>query len=662
MRDETRDEPANERAAALEREGDARLVGSPSAALELYDGAAAALGELPPARLLVKAARAALAMGAPDTAARRCIRVVDLDAGYADWVAASAILRQCPPEAIPARRPTQRVALAATWTTNTFAPLLALAAARCGLRIEINEAGFGQYFNATLQHGSPLLATDPEAVILLPDDRALGLMPCAEPDPEVLEAEAARWMSVWEGVRSQTQATLLQVGFTLRPGDVFGHFGAGFGGALAAQAAHLNARLAEAAHEAGIAFVDGDRLAARHGKETWFDDRAWYLAKIPFAPAALCRLAHEIAVVLAAQAGLSRRCLVLDLDNTLWGGVIGDDGLSGIRLGEGVEGEAFVDFQRAIKALTVRGVVLAVCSKNDNAVARAPFERHPEMVLRLDDIAAFVANWQPKSENILRIARDLDLGLESLTFFDDNPYEREEVRRRVPGVDVPVLPDDPTGFRAALAAYPHFEPADFTSADAARGKQYRARAQAAALRETAGSLEEYQRSLDMVARIAPVDDVNIARVVQLINKTNQFNLTARRRNRGELEAFLAETDRVHFWVRLADRFADHGLIAVVLGTVSQGALEIDTFLMSCRVIGRGVEETIAAELGQIAAARGVDWVRGLYRPTERNAMVADLYPRLGFHAAGAPDADGLQRYLARPKDLRMDAHIRVEHG
>jgi FkbH-like protein len=656
-----RDHSTADRQDDLERAGDAKMAAkAPAEALPLYE-AAAAERETPPARLTVKAARAALAAGAPETAAHWCIRTVDVEAGYAEWVAAAAMLRQCPPEAIPARRTGLRVALVATWTTKTFAPLLALAAARSGMQIDVREAEYGQYFNDTLQPGSALLADAPDVVILLPDDRALGLSAQAEPDPAALEAEVARWTSAWDGVRAQSAATLVQLGFARRPGDVFGNFGAGFPGSLAAQVAGLNRALAERANARDIAFVDVDRLAARAGAASWFDDRSWYMAKIPYAPAALCRLAQETAVTLAARFGLSRRCLVLDLDNTLWGGVIGDDGLAGIRLGEGVEGEAYVDFQRALKTLTARGILLAVCSKNDLEVARQPFERHPEMALKLDDIAAFVANWEPKSEGLLRISRELDLGLESLTFFDDNAYEREEVRRRLPDVDVPVLPPDPTRYRAALEAYPYFEPGSFTAADARRGEQYRARAQAKALQDSAGSLDEYQKSLDMVARIGPIDELNMARVVQLINKTNQFNLTTRRRNRAELETFIAAPDTVHFWVRLADRFADHGLIAVVLGTVASDVLEIDTLLMSCRVIGRGVEEVVLRHVADLAAERGAAAVRGVYIPTERNGMVADLYPRLGFAPERTGDRPGeTQSFLAKRDDLQHTAHIRVE--
>ena len=424
----------------------------------------------------------------------------------------------------------------------------------------------------------------------------------------------------------------------------------------------LDAGLAARAAAADVGFVDVARLAARAGEAAWFDPRGWYMAKIPYGPAALPELARHTAAVIAARLGLSRRALVLDLDNTLWGGVIGDDGVGGIVLGQGAEGEAYLDFQAALKELTGRGIVLAVASKNDPEVARRPFLEHPEMLLKLDDIAAFAANWGPKSESIALIAAELGLGLSSLAFLDDNPYERAEVRRALPEVDVPVLPEEPAGFRAALEAYPYLEPAGFTDADRARAEQYRARARAEAVRVTSGSLEEYQASLNMVARIGPVDAVNVARVVQLINKTNQFNLTTRRRNQAELEAFLAAPGAEAFWVRLSDKFADHGLIARGAGGAGRAAaLEIDTLLMSCRVLGRGVEALVLAELAARAAAEGCERLEGAYVPSGRNGMVADLYARLGMAETGR-DADGSSRWAAAPAALAAATNIAVERA
>ena len=600
--------------------------------------------------LALKLARAALAAGRPETAAAALIGIVDSDAGFGIWAAAAGLLARCPVESWPGVRHRLRAGLVSTWTTDTFAPLVRLAAARHGIALEIHQPPFGQYFNATLDPGSELLGRSPEVLILAPDHRALGFPAFSDtPGPDV-EAALDRWTAAWDGVRRTATPRMIQLGLAAPGGDPLGHYGAGVPGARARRIAAFNAGLATRAAASDVGFVDVAGLAAREGAAAWFDPRGWYMAKIAYGPAALPVIARHTAAVLAARFGLSRRALVLDLDNTLWGGVIGDDGLGGIVLGQGAAGEAFVDFQMALKDLTTRGIVLAVASKNDPEVAKQPFREHPEMILKLDDIAAFVATWGPKSESIAQIADTLSLGLSSLAFFDDNPYERAEVRRALPEVDVPVLPDEPMGFRAALEAYPYFEPASFTDADRVRAGQYRARAEAEAVRGQAGSLEEYQASLGMVARIGPIDAVNMARVVQLINKTNQFNLTTRRRDQAALEGFLAEEGTQAFWVRLADKFADHGLIAVALAAPRGDTLEIDTLLMSCRVLGRGVEALILAEIAARATALGCARVEGVYIPTERNGMVADLYPRLGL-AETAREADGTTRWAAAPAAL-----------
>ena len=633
--------------AALKEIGNAHLLARRfDAASGAYEEAAH-LSELPRGGLCVKLARAHLAAGRPEAAAAWLMPVVDPAASFRTWSAAAGLLGRCPVETWPGVRRHLRVGLVGTWTTSAFAPLLRLAAAKLGLALTIHQPDFGQYFNATLDPSSALLAQGLDVLILAPEHRALGLRPFSDTPEADAEAEVARWSGVWSAVRQSPASrpgarpapVILQMSFAVPGSDPLGHHALGLDGSRRSVITRINRDLARRACAEDVGFINLALLAGRMGTKDWFDDRGWYMAKMPFAPDSLPVMARHTAAVLAARLGLSRRAIVLDLDNTLWGGVIGDDGIEGIELGGGTAGEAFQDFQVALKELVSRGILLAVCSKNDPEVALAPFRHHPEMVLKEDDIAAFVANWEPKSKNIQDIADTLGLGLDSFTFLDDNPYERAEVRRALPQVDVPVLPDDPTAYRAALEEYPYFEPAAFTAADRARTGQYRARARAAALKQSAGSLEDYQASLGMEARVGGIDAVSAARVVQLMNKTNQFNLTTRRRDKAELEAFLARPGALGLQVRLSDRFADHGLIAVALAEVREEAaeriLEVDTLLMSCRVLGRGVEGMILAEIGRRAAEAGCAAVTGSYIPTARNGMVADLYPRHGFAPAGA---------------------------
>jgi FkbH-like protein len=639
--------------ATLKEQGRAFLAARQfEAAAAVYEEAAQ-LSELPRGGLCVRLARAHLESGRPEAAATWLMAAVDVAPSFKTWSAAATLLGRCPVDSWPRVRRRLDVGLVSTWSTSTFAPLLRLAAARVGLALNIRQPDFGQYFNETLDPGSALLAGKLDALILAPDHRALGIKPFTDTPETDVASEVERWTSVWSGVRRIAAPIMVQHGFAAPGTDPLGHFAAGLDGTRRNMISRISNQMAHRAAEADVGYLDMAALASSLGTAHWFDDRGWYMAKMPFSPDALPVLARHTAAVLAARLGLSRRCIVLDLDNTLWGGVIGDDGLDGIALGGGTIGEAFVDFQIGLKELRARGIVLAVCSKNDPEVALGPFRRHPEMVLKEPDIAAFVADWGAKSEGIRRIADQLNLGLDTFTFLDDHPYERAEVRRALPEVDVPVMPEDPTGFRRALEDYPYFEPASFTAADRDRAEQYRARAEAQALRTTVGSLAEYQASLAMVAEFGAIDPVNLPRVVQLINKTNQFNVTTVRRNRAELEALLAEEGAIGFWVRLADRFADHGLIAVLLARAADARLEIDTLLMSCRVLGRGVETVILAELARLAAERGCAELVGRYARSERNGMVADLFARNGFAAAGE-EADGATLWRATPDDLTAE--------
>jgi FkbH-like protein len=622
------------------------------AAAEAYEEAAQ-LSELPRGGLCVRLARAHLAAGRPEVAAAWLMSLVDTAPSFKTWSAAAGLLGRCPVDTWPRVRRRLEVGLVGTWTTSTFAPLLRLAAAPLGLALSIHQTDFGQYFNETLDPDSPLLAGRLDALILAPDPRAMGLKPFTETAEADVAAEVERWSAVWSAVRRRASPSIVQHGFAAAGRDPLGHHAAGLPGTRRSMIARINSDLARRAAEADVGYLDLEALAAGFGTARWFDSRGWYMARMPYAPDALPLLARHTAAVLAARLGLSRRCIVLDLDNTLWGGVVGDDGLEGITLGSGTAGEAFADFQVGLKEMLGRGIVLAVCSKNDPEVALAPFREHPEMVLKESDIAAFVANWGPKSANIPKIADMLGLGLDSLILLDDNPYERAEVRRALPEVDVPVMPEDPTDYRRVLEDYPYFEPAVFTSADRDRAGQYRARAEAEAMRASAASLAEYQAGLDMTATFGAIDAVNLPRVLQLINKSNQFNLTTIRRNRTELEALLSEAATRGFWVRLEDKFADHGLIAVALARVERPRLEIDTLLMSCRVLGRGLERLVVAELARIAVESGCREVVGRYLRTARNGMVADLYARLGFAEAGE-DAAGATLWRAAPPDLTAD--------
>jgi FkbH-like protein len=605
--------------------------------------AEAAQTETPAAGACLKIARASFALGDDAAGYAWLRRVADGRGPFAAWSAAAALYAKQRERAAPPRRRAARVAIAGTYTTSQLGPLLQLAALRRGVDVELYEVGFDLYTQEILDPASGLYAFAPDYLLLAPHDGAIHFPPLADDPEETVDAEVRRWVALWDAVRERTTARILQHNVAIRPESAWGHVSARVPGTRDELLRTFNTRLAAAAGD-DVLVVDCDRIAGAFGKTSWFDDRYYHLAKQAVALDALPELARHTAAVLAGAEGLSSKCVVLDLDNTLWGGVIAEDGLEGIALGGGSpKGEAYTAFQEHLRALRARGVLLAVVSKNNDADAREPFERHPDMRLSLDDIAVFVANWDDKASNIRRVAADLDIGLDSLVFVDDNPAEREVVRQLVPEVEVLTLPSDPARYVRALADSLLFELASVTREDLGRAAQYRARAQVASLEREAPSLEAFYRSLGMRARLVPFDDVDLPRIAQLVGKTNQFNLTTRRHGLGELQALADDPDAVTMSARLRDNFVDHGLIGVLVARREGDALDIDTWLMSCRVIGRTVEEAMLGRLCEQARERGVSRLRGTYLPTPKNAVVRDLYARLGF-AQVSEDEGGATRW------------------
>lgn len=396
----------------------------------------------------------------------------------------------------------------------------------------------------------------------------------------------------------------------------------------------LNFRLREAAAEWGVHLLAVDQNVAINGLRTWYDAGLWHRSKQEIHPRAVPLYGDLVGRLLAAQQGRSRKCLVLDLDNTLWGGVIGDDGTSGIVIGQGdASGEAFLSFQQYIKALSQRGIILAVCSKNDESNALAPFTDHPEMYLRRDDIACFVANWNDKASNLRRIAQVLNLGIESFVFVDDNPLERSLVRRELPMVAVPEVPEDPSGYVACLAEAGYFETLSITDEDRERSRQYQANLAREQVLQSATDMGSFLANLQMELAWKAFDPVGLSRIVQLINKTNQFNLTTKRYADQDVAAMMTDPCTLTFQFRLRDRFGDNGIIGVVIGrSTASRELLLDTWLMSCRVLGRQVEHTTLQVVASCARNRGIRHLLGIYHPTPKNGMVREHYRNLGFQA------------------------------
>ncbi len=403
----------------------------------------------------------------------------------------------------------------------------------------------------------------------------------------------------------------------------------------------FNRRLALEARQASRLLFDVNGLANLVGQAAWSAARYWYAAKYPFATAMIPLYADHVMRIVAAQMGRSRRVLVLDLDNTMWGGVVGDDGVEGLVLGSGTAlGETYSALQRMALSYKERGIILCVSSKNDEAIALDAFRSHPEMVLKEDDIVAFRVNWDDKAANIKAIADMIDLGLESFVFLDDNPAERKRVRDALSAVAVPELPEDPSDWIPVFQAAGYFEQAGFSSEDQLRAGFYKANARRAAQLERIGNHDDYLRSLSMTLSIAAFDTVGRKRIAQLISKSNQFNLTTRRYSEAEVAAVQSNPDAVTLQARLEDIFGDNGMISAVICLQKERRWEIDTWIMSCRVLGRRVEETILQYLVQQARAAGITELIGRYVPTARNGLVRDHFSKLGFTRIDArPDGE-----------------------
>lgn len=585
--------------------------------------------EVPGGDLCVEIARCHKRLGSPQESFRWLARVPDDADSFRTWSAAASLLAQVRLEAEPESRRTCRLGLAGSYTTSQFAVMLPLAALRLGIDLVVHEGLYDQYRQDLIDPNSSLYAADPDVVLLAVHEGALGMSsPSDDPDREVA-AELERWTGLWGSVSRHSKATVVQHNFAVRPEVPLGHLSASLPESRPSMIESVNRGLAAAAGD-DVSLVDCERVAAGYGKDRWFDDRYWYRSKQAVALEALPLLTRHTAAVIGARLGLSRKCLVFDLDNTLWGGVIGEDGLEGIVLGGDGAGEAFVALQDYALQLKERGVILAVASKNNEADAREVFEKHPEMRIGLDDISVFSANWDDKPGNLRRIAKSLDIGLDSLVFVDDNAAERLIVRQLLPEVDVIPLPDEPAGYRRALARYLGFEVARVTSEDRQRTDQYRARAAATELASSADDIESFYRDLRMQAVIAPFDELHLPRISQLVGKTNQFNLTTRRHTSEQLRSFMESSGHVTAYLKLADRFTEHGLVALAIGDLAGPVLEIDTLLMSCRVIGRTVEAALLAYLCRAAQAAGCSTIRGTYIPSPKNEIVRDVYERFGF--------------------------------
>ncbi|MBR4751296.1 MAG: HAD-IIIC family phosphatase [Thermoguttaceae bacterium] len=522
------------------------------------------------------------------------------------------------------------VALAGSCTTSFLRPFLLTAGLAREMKLNIYEADFGAYAQEILDPESGLYRCNPDAILLLLEshDFNCGLRaPQNRVDDYVNKIKNLR-----EIARSRSSACLIHTGLEIPPFGAWGGLEYTESDGRVRRIEEINLRLSEDL-PSGVAFLHPSQLAELHDGE-WTRSRDWYVAKQYPAPQATPVLATAYAANIAAFFGLSKRVLVMDLDNTAWGGVVGEDGPFGLRIGPSFsDGESFTAFQQYAKGLQLKGVLLAVCSKNNESDALQAFSQRSDMILKREDFVAFRANWQDKAANLRSIAQELSLGLDAFVFVDDNPAERTLIRKELPEVVTPEFDNQHWKIVPTLRRGMWFETVAITKEDRERHESYRSRAIIREMSTTATNLKDFLASLDMTATVEDVSEENVARVAQLINKTNQFNLTTRRFSIDEARRRAADVSWRCRAFTLRDAQTQHGLVGVLFAYKdSPEQWTIDLFVMSCRVIGRELENVMLADVQHAAREQGVKRLKGLFFPTQKNSQVKDFYRNRNFVA------------------------------
>lgn len=527
-----------------------------------------------------------------------------------------------------------RVAILRSFTVEPLIPLLRAGAFVLGINLSLHLGDFNVYWQEILDRASSLYAFKPDAVILAVQTRDIapdlwnnygGLS--QEDVRAAVDRAAGSFRDGLHAFRKHSSASLvihsLEQPAILSRGVMDSQTECGQARAIR----QINNKIRKlAAEEKGVYVLDYDALAARYGRLPWHDERKWLTARLPIAAPHLVHLAEEWLRFLVPLAGKTAKAAVVDLDNTLWGGVIGEDGMEGIQIGPEHPGAAYQELQRALLDLSHRGILLAVCSKNNPEDALEALEKHPGMLLRPRHFAALRINWNDKSQNLREIAEELNIGIDALAFVDDNAAERQQIRSAAPEVTVIDLPEDPMGFAVAVREHPVFQRLALSEEDRNRATYYVAERERKQAEQNFSTKEEFYASLEQEVEISPAASTTLTRIAQLTQKTNQFNLTTRRYTEQQIVE-MAGTPGWEVWsLRVRDRFGDHGLVGVAITHEADGVCEVDTFLLSCRVIGRTVETAFLARLAERARERGARKMQGWFLPTKKNA------PARGFYA------------------------------
>jgi FkbH-like protein len=504
-----------------------------------------------------------------------------------------------------------------------------------GFDLQVWEADFNQIERQVFDPTSELYEFNPEIVVVFHSAHKL-LTKYNKLKTEQHSSLADSQMELVDNIcttlNTQLKAKIIYYNYTEINDSVFGNYANKIESSFLFQLRKLNYQLMVfAAKQPDFFLCDISSLQNHFGKTSFFQTSVYINTEMVLSIDILPEVAAKTIDLIGAMHGKFKKCLILDLDNTMWGGVIGDDGLENIQLGSLGIGKAFTEFQYWIKKLKNRGIILAVCSKNTESVAKEPFENHPDMVLHLDDIAVFVANWENKADNIRQIQSILNIGFDSMVFLDDNPFERNIVRENIPGITVPELPEDPADYLEFLYQENLFETISFSNEDAERTKQYQVEAKRTVLQKSFTNEDDFLKSLNMVSLVEPFNKFNTPRVAQLSQRSNQFNLRTIRYTEADIERIATEANTFSFSFTLEDKFGDNGMICVIiLKKENDTTLFIDTWLMSCRVLKRGMENFVLNTIAGFAKEKGYSYLKGEYLPTVKNEMVKNHYFQLSF--------------------------------
>lgn len=536
-----------------------------------------------------------------------------------------------------------RIAVLGGSTTSDIVKMLDLFLRNRGIVPEFYESEYNQYWEDAMFENPTLEAFKPELIFIHTSSRNIREFPALSDSRELcehkLEQTYTHFEQMWERLAAVYGCPIIQNNFELPLTRLLGNREAGCPQGKIDFLTRLNVKLYDyAASHQNFYIHDIQYLAASYGLDKWLDPSYWHLYKYALAVPAIPEFAYNLSNIICSLMGRNKKVLALDLDNTLWGGVIGDDGVAGIEIGQETSvGQAYAELQCYIKEHAQLGVLLTVCSKNDHENAIAGLE-HPDSILKPDDFTLIKANWEPKSQNLLDSANELNLLPESFVFVDDNPAERAIIQDFLP--DTPVVPfETPGECMLAIDRSGYFEVTNLSADDAKRSEMYKANAQRQAAAQQFGSYQDFLLSLDMTAEIRDFDEVHLPRITQLTNKSNQFNVTTKRYTQTEMEAVAADSAHIRLYGRLVDKFGDNGIVSVVIGRREQTALHMELWLMSCRVLKRDMELAMLDELVRTAKAQGITEIIGYYYPTAKNAMVKELYGSFGFEKL-SEDADG----------------------